>query len=85
MSARLRALRYGPASYDYVKQSDTIKYKYLTMYNIYNNGKKMKPPWEYFNESKAEFIMLYFADVRQKYDDNLKYTRTHIIKRSSSF
>ena len=72
-------------TYDYIKYRNTTKYIYFSMYNIYIIGKEPEAPWDYLQLSKAEFIMLYYADVRQQYEDNIKYTRTCIIKRSISF
>jgi len=72
-------------SYEYVQSTNnTIKYKYLAMYNIYIKGKEMDAPWDYLQQSKVEFIMMYYADIRQRYEDMVKYTKNRIIKRSNS-
>ena len=56
------------------------------LYTIFTQqGKETTPPWEYANETKAEFIILYFADIRQQYEDKVKTARERIIKRSNSF
>ena len=72
-------------TYEYVEYAGTTKYRYLTLYNLYMQGKETTPPWEYANETKPEFIILYFADVRQQYEDKVNTVRKQIIKRSNSF
>ena len=72
-------------TYEYVEYAGATKYRYLTLYNLYIQGKEKTSPWEYANETKAEFIILYFADIRQQYEDKVKTARERIIKRSNSF
>ena len=72
-------------TYQDIAYAKSIKYKYLNMYKLYNEGKQTITPWEYINETKSEYIILYFNDIRQQYDNRLKYTRDKIIKRSNSF
>ena len=72
-------------TYDYVEYAGTTKYRYLTLYNLYIQGKETLSPWEYAKQTKAEFIILYFADIRQQYEDKVNDARKQIIKRSNSF
>jgi len=72
-------------TYDYVEWGNATKYTSYTMYKLYIKGKETVAPWDYLKMSKAEFIILYYADIRQKYEDNLKKLRSRIITRSNSF
>jgi hypothetical protein len=76
---------YYKESYKYIEYTNTFKYKYLSMYNLYLQGKETITPWEYINETKFNFIILYFEDVRSQYKDKLNNIRNKIIKRSNSF
>ena len=70
-------------TYDYVL-SNTL-YKFLKMLYLFNNNIENISPWTYLNISKQEFIILYYQDVRQEYNDRCLGLRHKILRRSNSF
>ena len=70
-------------TYDNVLSNEL--YKFLKMLYLFNNNIENIPPWTYLNISKQEFIILYFQDVRQEYNDRYLGLRHKILRRSNSF